>query len=248
MNDIYTAFNEFFELVMADSEELLREVYRLRYQVLCIEKRLPGFDASRYLNGLEKDEYDRHSSHILLRHRSSNSFIGTVRLILQDPLDPGKPFPIELHAQIDSDIVDINHLPRQHVAEISRFTIIGQFSKRRARYADVNTELRRKCITNRRRFPSICVALIVGIVRMCAKHNISHWLSVMDPALNRLLSCYGSNLYPIGPFIDYHGIRRPYYIKLVDVLDRMYENHREIWELVTDYGRICPLPMNDVKE
>ena len=42
MNDIYTAFNEFFELVMADSEELLREVYRLRYQVLCIEKRLPG--------------------------------------------------------------------------------------------------------------------------------------------------------------------------------------------------------------
>ncbi len=93
MNDVVAAFNEYFEVIDADSPELLREVFRVRYQVLCVDQRAPGFQASNYPEGMESDSYDRHSSHILLRHRPSDKFVGTARLILPDPLDPIKVIP-----------------------------------------------------------------------------------------------------------------------------------------------------------
>ena len=58
----------------------------------------------------------------------------------------------------------------------------------------------------------------------------------MDPALNRLLGYYGLNFYPVGPPVNYHGIRRPYYLKVEEVLNRMYEKHRDAWEVVTECG------------
>ena len=73
MNDVVAAFHEYFEIIDANSPELLREVFRLRYQVLCVEQRAPGFEPSNYPDGLESDQYDRHSSHILLRHRPSRN-------------------------------------------------------------------------------------------------------------------------------------------------------------------------------
>src|SRR5512134_3593348 len=82
-NDVVAAFNEYFEVINADSPELLRDVFHLRYQVYCIEQRAPGFEASKYPDEMESDEYDAHSSHILLRHRPSGEFVGTARLILQ---------------------------------------------------------------------------------------------------------------------------------------------------------------------
>lgn len=249
MNDIYNAFHEFFEIIEADSVELRQEVYRLRYHVLCVDGRLPGFNSTFYPKGLEEDEYDRHSSHILLRHRASNSYIGTVRLILQDPINPDKPFPIENYMQIDPGLVDLNALPRQHAAEISRFVILSQFTQRRMEHVSVEkkSSSKKTKLLERRRFPHVGLALVVGIVQMCAAHKIDHWLSVMNPSLNRLLSYFGSDLNAVGPFSDYHGMRRPYYIRLIDVLAKMYQGHRDVWELITDYGKSCPYSMKYIK-
>lgn len=235
MNEIYDAFHEFFELVDADTDTLKNEVYRLRYRVFCEEENF--LDAKNYPDKLEIDDYDDHSIHILLRHRATNKFVGTVRLIRQDPSSVKKPFPIEKFSQIDSNLVDISKLPRQEVVEISRFAILKEYTRRRGkREGQVTAEAE----TDRRRFPNIGLALVVGIVRACAKYNFSHWLSIMDPTLNRLLSYYGSNLDPVGPLVDYHGMRRPYHIHLSEVLDRMYKKHRNVWELMTDYGKVWP--------
>lgn len=249
MNDIYNAFHEFFEIIEADSVELRQEVYRLRYQVLCVDGRLPGFNSTFYPKGLEEDEYDRHSCHILLRHRASDSFIGTVRLILQDPINPKKPFPIEDHMQIDPELVDLNALPRQNAAEISRFVILSRFTQRRLEHPSVEKKSpsKKNKLLERRRFPHVGLALVVGIVQMCAAYKIDHWFSVMNPSLNRLLSYFGSDLNAVGPFGDYHGMRRPYYIKLKDVLAKMYQGHRDVWELMTEYGKSCPYSMKYIR-
>src|SRR5688572_19271143 len=101
MNDIVAAFHEYFEVIPANSKELQHEVFRLRYQVLCLEQRVPGFDAARYPDQCERDIYDDHSSHVLLLHRPSGGFVGTARLILSDPAHPKKLLPLELHTQLD---------------------------------------------------------------------------------------------------------------------------------------------------
>lgn len=246
-NDVVAAFNEYFEVIDVNSPELLREVFRVRYQVLCVEQRAPGFELSSYPEEMESDNYDRHSSHVLLRHRPSGAIVGTARLILPDPLDPKKLLPTERYMTFDPTLVDIRNLPRQNMAETSRLHIVRGFSRRRG---DNERDEKERVIEEyrtkiRRRFPHPLLALVVGLVRMSVAHNINHWLSIMDPALNRLLGPYGLQHDAVGPITEYYGQRRPYYADLPRMLDRMYKNHRQIWELVTDYGRVIPGPQED---
>ncbi len=244
MNDIVAAFNEYFEVIHVDSPELLRDVFRLRYQVLCIEQRAPGFEPLSYPMGLESDEYDRHSAHILLRHRLSGEFVGTARLILPDPLNPEKLFPTEQNTWLDPALINGRNLPRQNTGEISRLFVVRRFKKRKGELPPAcqnETSGETPFPIKRRRFPHPVLALAVGIISMSIEHNITHWFSVMEPALNRLLSLYGLHLDPVGPITDHHGLRRPYYVDLIKMLDRMYENHNEFWELVTDYGKVTPI-------
>lgn len=84
MNDLYKAFHKYFEVVIADTPSLLEVVFRMRYQKLCIDMSVPGYESSLYPDGQEKDNYDDHSSHVLIRHRQTNEYIGTTRLIMFD--------------------------------------------------------------------------------------------------------------------------------------------------------------------
>lgn len=247
MNDIVTAFNEYFEVIDVDTPELLREAFRVRYQVLCVEQRAPGFPASRYPEKMESDDYDRHSSHILLRHRPSGDIVGTARLILPDPLDPEKPFPTERYMTLNSDPVDIGKISRQNIGEISRLHIVRKLRRRKEdnERGEEGVAFEESGVKIRRRFPHAILALAVGLIRTSAAHDIMHWISIMDPALNRLLSLYGLQHDSIGPLTDYYGQRGPYYANLTHMLDRMNKTHKDIWELVTDYGRVIPKRQRD---
>lgn len=236
MNKLYESFQEYFEIVIADTPELREQVYRIRYQVLCIEKRLPGFEASHYIDGLEKDSYDRHSSHVLIKFRPTKQFVGTVRLVLFDKLNPKKLLPIELHAKLDPQLCDINRLLRQQTAEVSRFIIVGKFDRRKMERRNLEKR-KNEDSKDRRSTPHLALVLAAGVVRMCDMHHIKNWLSVMDPALNRLLGFFGLDLRPIGPMVDYHGLRQPYYMRVDEALNRMQEKHRDAWEVVTNRGK-----------
>ncbi|HLP81218.1 MAG TPA: PEP-CTERM/exosortase system-associated acyltransferase [Nitrosomonas sp.] len=260
MNDLYNSFQRFFEIVMADTAELLDKVYKIRYQVLCVEKRLPGFDADQCPGMLEKDSYDHHSSHVLVKYRPTGDYIGTVRIILADSSQPDKLFPIELYGQSDPELCDIKTLPRIQTAEISRAVVIGQFDRRRGE--DRRKGERRKALSNsntnkivsherrgtdRRSALNIALVLMAGVVRMSKQYGIRNWLSIMDPALNRLLSYDGLEFDPIGPPVNYHGMRRPYFVKVEEVLTRMYTKHHDAWEVVTDCGKYDLLLSSDEK-
>ncbi|MDP1558800.1 MAG: PEP-CTERM/exosortase system-associated acyltransferase [Nitrosomonas sp.] len=248
MNSLYEKYHEFFEIVIADTPELLQEVFRIRYQLICVDMRVPEYDPSLYPDGQEKDNYDNHSAHVLIRYRPSGESIGTVRLIISDPEDPEKPFPIELHTKIDPALFDIKKLSRRHTGEISRFMIIKKFDRSGAerRSAERRITIGNTTKTDRRTIKNLTIVLMAGVVRLCAKHNISNWLAIMEPSLNRLFGYYGLNLNPIGPITDHYGLRQPYFIKLTDVLDKMAKEHHDAWEVVTERGKHCHFLKNSV--
>lgn len=258
---MYNNFQKFFEIVEADTSELLEIVYRIRYQVFCVEHDF--LDASQYPDKKEKDNCDDHSSHVLLRFRSSGDFIGSVRLILFNPLQPEKLFPVEMYTQLDLTLCNINALPRQQIAEISRSVIVKQFDRRRGdrrgsraedaaqenrrssdrRFTDNNAGRERRS-SDRRSTPHLSLILMAAVLRMSVKHNIKHWISAKDPALNRLLGYNGLSFSPIGPPVNYHGIRRPYYANVEEMLNRMYKEHHDAWEVLTDCGKYSPIQSN----
>jgi len=248
MNDIEAAFHQYFEIIDADTPELLKTVFDLRYRILCVHNTFPDFGGSKFPDGLEKDEYDTRSIHILLCHKPTGTYIGTTRLILPKLKDPADKFPTELNTRFYPDFV-LDPSSRSHTAEISRFAILNDFFKRKGEYSMLSQPTKMEGGTQeRRRFPHPMLALVVGIIQLCAQRNIYHLISSMEPALNRLLGFYGLQMNPIGPSTDYHGLRAPHYIYLLDLLDKIHQEHHSLWELVTDHGKIWPVDLTCMRQ
>ncbi len=235
-----TLFRDYFEVVTADTPELLEIVHQLRYQIYCEET---GFeDSARYPDRLEKDEFDDYAVHSLLRHRETGLYIGTVRLILPRP-DLKQCFPIQQVAA-HPIFFEPKLVPRSQVAEISRFAISKDFKKRVAEFSCHRPRAGGYAPHPRSEGAQILPYLILGLftamVRMSVQQEISHWFCVMEPALVRLLSRHGLHFVPYGATVEYHGKRQPCYVRVKDFLSRAHKERPDVWELITDDGCFCP--------
>jgi N-acyl amino acid synthase of PEP-CTERM/exosortase system len=72
-------FAKHWELVPAVTAELREEAYRIRHNVYCAEL---GFEPAN-AEGRERDEYDEHSRHLLIRCLWTGAWAGCVRLVLR---------------------------------------------------------------------------------------------------------------------------------------------------------------------
>ena len=118
-----TLFEKYFSLLVADTDTLKEQVFRLRYEVYCKEF---GYEPTeRFPDGMERDSYDGQSHHVLLVHKSSDLSAGCLRMIPTDPTDPCKPLPFEAHrkAKLDAKRLTELNLPRSSVCEISRLAV-----------------------------------------------------------------------------------------------------------------------------
>ncbi|MGI0016543.1 MAG: PEP-CTERM/exosortase system-associated acyltransferase, partial [Nitrososphaera sp.] len=201
MNDLQKAFDHYFELISAATPELKTLSFQLRYQVICEEMQMPGYECWRYPDRQEIDEEDARSVHCLLRHRPTGSIAGTIRLILCDPKNPERRFPIESHAGHVFNI-DIAGLPRVHTAEISRFMLASRFRSRRgeqqypfgaAAYGPEIDQVRRE---GRPHLPHPILGLLVAMCKTAAEHQVAYWYAIMEPQLNRLLKRFAMGFTP----------------------------------------------------
>ena len=249
MSELLESFSKHFNvtLVNKDDRDLMAKSLRLRYQVYCKENAFEKTEDTSV--ELESDEFDEHSAHSLLFSRRTGSVVGTVRLILSNPDQPDALFPIEQQCgrYFDNTKYDIGGLPRSSLAEISRFAISKEFKKRLMEDmhtwgAGLLTTEQAKNIAEmeRRIIPHITLGLFAAIVQMSAKHGITHWYAVMEPALRRLLKRFSINFTTIGPMIDYHGKRQPCVAAVGEVLAEMEANCPDVWNLITDNGEIWP--------
>lgn len=230
-------FNDYFRMVPALTDELKNEVYKLRYQVYCLET---GFeDPGHYPEGLEFDVFDSHSVHYLLYNLNAQCYMATTRLILPVANDPNEKYPIELFCPIDN-MDALAHIDRRHLAEASRFCVSKAFRRRKNEMSNlmgIGTEAENVFTAEERRiFPQITLALFACLIKMSYENNIHDWYAVMEPALIRIFSTLGMNFIGIGPITDYHGNRRPCTIKVSDLLDGVKQKDINSWNLLTNNG------------
>lgn len=239
LNSVIDAFNLYFEMISADTDVLKQEVYKLRYQVYCLET---GFeDPEQYPLGLEFDEYDPYAKHYLIRHRRTGEYAATTRMILANPSRLNAEFPLERYFQID-DYSVLGKLNRSHLGEASRLCVSKTFKQRKSELTlqgIENTSSDYFLPDERRVFPHISFALIACLIKACDENHITHFFGTLEPAWFRFLSAAGIHFTKIGPLIDYHGMRWPGLIKVSDLLEGVADKKPEIWQLLTDKGRYC---------
>ena len=258
--ELFECFYHYFEIIEADTDELRDEVYRLRYQIYCIENNFENPDD--FPDKREADRYDKRSIHALIRHKQSGLNAATVRLVLND-LEAEAIFPIETHCYHGKEQparlhieehclrghqaygIDLDALPRKHIAEISRFAISKHFKRRigeATTEAGVGSDTELFCQQKGfRLLPHISLGLLSALLKMSKKNDIHYWYAIMEPSLLRLLSQFGVQFMNLGGLVEYFGKRQPCFADVKKMSAYMHENRREVWDLLTDKGKVCAM-------
>lgn len=225
-------FQQSFQIVLADTNQLVEEVFRLRYRVYCEELNYENCEA--FPDGMERDSYDRRAVYCLLKHRASNSFVGCVRVLLSDPKHLEAKFPFEQFLGSSSLNFDLPALPRQAICEVSRLAIISEFRRQKGavgRAADVQlTEVERFLL------PSLPLGLYLAATSVALELGIDNAFAMMEGRLARHLQRFGLYFQQVAPLTDYHGMRAPFRILPSNV--NLREEHCQLFQSLSSDLRV----------
>ena len=230
---LYDFYNDMFECVVADTDEMIDECYRLRYQVYCVEH--PFEEHNPALGEYERDIYDGHAVHALIKHRQSGEYIGCVRLIIDLKDSPKRMPAIELSEE--NQIKLPNHIYTNPCAEVSRFCISKDFRRRvtDTMYTSAYTP-RELAIVRSRVIPFMAIGLMKMVFTLCKEHGMRQCVAVMEPSLIRMLDKLGIHFLPVGNTIEYHGTRQISYITNHKLYASLLNERPDILEVMTDRG------------
>jgi len=201
-----------FERVAKDDPRMA-ELFRLRYQVYCVER---GFESPEdHPNGLEFDEYDQYSSHFCAVAIRTGKIIGTIRIVHDSPIG----LPIERYCELDAE-TKFSGNP-QRVGEISRLAISKDFKRRekdKAIHAAAGVDLieDNHLYKERRAFEGRIVAgLQQCVYQESPKLGLTHMYAAMSRGVFCLVSRWGVAWTKVGEQVEYHGLRGPYLAAVV---------------------------------
>jgi N-acyl amino acid synthase of PEP-CTERM/exosortase system len=194
---------------IARTPEQILEVKQLRYRVYCEER---GYEPGQ--DGIEQDEFDVNAHHVLVRSRATGAVLGTVRVILNKD---GLGLPMQ---RVCEDYV-LAPLPQSATVEVSRFAI----TRDRAGLSSTAASLMR-------------LFLIQGLVQISGELGLTHWAAIMERTLLRLLRSTAIHFLPVGPAVEYHGLRQPAIFTLAGGLERMRLENEALWSFLTQDGTL----------
>jgi N-acyl amino acid synthase of PEP-CTERM/exosortase system len=219
--ELIAPFQNYFQILIADTPELMEQVHRVRYEVFCQEfhfeqeENCPG--------GLERDEYDDQAIHFLIMHRNSALPAGCVRLIQTRTTDPDAPLPIERYcaASLAPGEGHPSRMLRNSLCEISRLAVSGHFRKRRGESESPLGTSEGIPMDNEieyRIFPLLSFTLFLAVLSMSIFTQQRDSLAMMEPWLARHLQLMGFSFRQIGELTDYHGARAAFHYTLDQAL------------------------------
>ena len=186
------------------------EAERLRYRISCEQR---GVQASKH--GIEWDEFDPASRHVLLRSRLTGAVLGAVRLVLSGTALDGLPMRRACGSEVFAP------LPARSTGEISPFAVARQ----RPGVSPAAGALVR-------------LALLRGIVQISAQEQLTHWCALMEPVLLRLLQATAIRFEAAGPVVEYQGLRQPAICAITPMLQRMKREQPALWGYLTGNGAL----------
>jgi N-acyl amino acid synthase of PEP-CTERM/exosortase system len=229
--DILIPYFDFQKVLRGNMESLvLKEIYKLRYDVYCLERQF--LDERDFAMGMETDEYDDCSVHFAA-YTGDQNIVGTVRLVM--PKD-GQLYPFESHCSAFPDFVPP---PREQAAEVSRLVVRKTHRRRRGDSMEgISEDFREKGSTKaikprstvRRDKRGNSPLLLLGLYREMYRHSrltgTRYWYAAMERSLARSLEKMGFKFIPIGPQVDYYGPVTPYMADAFDLIERLKKENK----------------------
>jgi N-acyl amino acid synthase of PEP-CTERM/exosortase system len=216
-----------FKIFIAETPQLKKEVFHIRYQVYCEEF---GYEPlSKFPDRLERDIYDQRSIHCLLHHEPSGKYVACIRLVLSDTQYPEAKFPFE--NVCNDHLIDFEQTPRSLFGEVSRLAVLREFRRSPNQENKNNHSLVSNNFKNNQ--PSLSIipfSLYLSNIAVGLELGLEYALTFMEPRLARHLRISGLIFRPIGELVDFKGKRAPFIMKKSEILSGISKN-TEVFEL-----------------
>lgn len=213
-----TEFNRLFTLIIADTDPLKIECFKLRYKAFFLENKLMKNENNHF--SMEFDKTDLRSVHYLVKNKASGKYAATIRIILFDK-NKEESFPIEKICNINAnklpDVVDMLRF-----AEISRICVLNEF--------------KRGSDDEPRNFPHLLLlALMACCIKTSMDHNLDYLYCVTDKNLYRFCNRIGMNLVTVGDPVKFSNgpPRFPNLIVIDDMLNGLSNKSPEVANFFT---------------
>lgn len=212
-------FDEFFEVFLADTEEGMETHYHLRYKVYCEEM---GYeDKNLFSKELERDEWDKHSVHFIVRHKETGQWVGAMRMVYQN----NAILPLQEFCSIAADVES-----KKNNIEISRLCLVKEIRRRKTDNepplsldVSADTSHNNKDIHELYSRRHINKSLIWGLFRAASVYsqekNIDNWYFLGTKALARVITREGFKMRQVGDGCDHRGMRYPFKVKMEDIIN-----------------------------
>lgn len=217
-----------FRKVEFEDKEFMEKLYHLRFKVYCHERRF--FNAEDYPAEIESDEYDEQSVHFAAIEKDDGEIVGTIRMILQGR----HPLPIEKHCPYIK-VNDDMHMGKKF-GEISRLVISKQLRRRKddGHYYESQVGDMTGVDANNREFRRSAIPITFGLYREMywesKKIGITHWYTLMEKGLWRLLHKHALLFECIGDEVDCYGPVNPYLARIVTIEKEIYEKFPKFFD------------------
>jgi phenylacetate-CoA ligase len=207
-----------------DLPELLEKSYRLRYHVYCLERRF--LRAEDYPQGLETDEFDRHSIHVGVVD-TRGELAGTARIVKASELG----LPLFRHCTTFPHQAAIDQTnPR--IVEIGRLAVSRSYRRRAddesygvTNPSPIGGSASNQRAEKRRGREDVFLTIVKGLYQATKRIEVTHWLVGMEKSLHHLAARHGLPFRLIGPESDYLGLVAPYQLDLEE-FDRVIVSGR----------------------
>lgn len=196
---LLTSLQAQYAIQAADTPALVQEAQQLRYQVFVRER---GVIRAPAQQSVERDEFDGWSHHILLRRRDTQHAVGTARLVTFNPDRPAC-FPIQRVCNAEQ----LRGIPFETTGEISRFGL----SRAGRGVGDARVD------------SLLMLKLVQGVLQRSLELGLTHWCAIMERSLLRLLRSIGIHFEPVGPMVEFYGLRQP---AVTEIAPLLFEGRR----------------------
>lgn len=215
-----------YRVVPAVSHELAREAYKIRHKVYCSELNFEEINHQE----IERDQYDDHSSQLVVFHKKAKSYVGCVRLVhgYHDGVHFELPFEHHCRGRLDEAFIQKIKESGARYAEVSRLAIDKGFRNKKPKEHNRNHHLS-KAISS-----SVLLSLYLGLQALAKQQQLRYVFAIVEPRLLKNFHKHGIPAVQVGQAIDHRGLRVPI---VIDVLEfetcmplafrRLYKNIRK---------------------
>ena len=240
-------YRRHFMATQANTLLLQEESYRLRYQVYVEEF---GFEpAENFPDGLERDRYDEHAIHSLLRFRQGKCVAGSSRIILSSPdKSPNYHLPFESLAASHLDVQKVDSLltNRECIGEISRLTMRSCFRQKRCiKHGAIRASKNQRCDSSlcngHQDLPHATLCLYLTTIALAINAGLDGVFGLMEPRFARTFSILGIQFEQVSRPFQYRGTRAVYYFSRERFYQTLNPRLSELLDAICDDLDVVPL-------